>query len=70
MSLCKGPYTCAGKQLAFWQMRMALWRIARDFDISLAPGEDPGRFDAGARDTFTMAVPPLHMVFKKRPVSN
>lgn len=61
-----GPYACAGKQLVFLQIRMALWHIAKEFDISLAPGEDPERFDVGARDTFNMSVPPLQMVFKRR----
>jgi hypothetical protein len=45
---------------------MAIWSIAREFDISLAPGEDGKSFDEDAKDTFTMAVPPLHLVFSKR----
>ncbi|KAJ5900869.1 uncharacterized protein N7473_004939 [Penicillium subrubescens] len=66
LSLLQGHYACAGKQLAYVQMRMAIWSIAREFDISLAPGEDGKSFDEEAKDTFTMAVPPLHLVFSKR----
>jgi hypothetical protein len=45
---------------------MAIWSIAQEFDISLAPGEDGKNFNENAKDTFTMAVPPLHLVFSKR----
>ncbi|KAJ5815613.1 hypothetical protein N7474_007390 [Penicillium riverlandense] len=61
-----GPYGCPGKQLALLQMRGVLRRIARDFHIALAPGEDGVAFDTEAKDAFTMAVKPLQMVFKKR----
>ncbi|KAJ5159798.1 uncharacterized protein N7482_006802 [Penicillium canariense] len=40
-----GPYACAGKQLAYLQIRMAIWQIAREFDISLAPQEDGKNFE-------------------------
>lgn len=49
-------------------MRMAIWSIATNFDISLAPGEDGRSFDEDAKDTFTMAVPPLHLIFSKRKI--
>ncbi|KAF3384940.1 hypothetical protein F1880_002809 [Penicillium rolfsii] len=61
-----GHYACVGKQLAYLQMRMAIWSIAREFDISLAPGEDGKSFDEDTKDTFTLAVPPLHLIFSKR----
>lgn len=47
-------------------MRTLLRRIASEFDISFAPGEDGREFDTAAKDTFTLAVPPLFLVFKKR----
>jgi len=61
-----GPYACPGKQLALLQMRGVLRGIARDFHINLAPGEDGVAFDREAKDTFTLAVKPLQMVFTKR----
>lgn len=66
LSACQGPYACAGKQLAYLQLRMALRQIAREFNISLAPGEDGKSFNEDAQDTFTLRVPPLHLVFNKR----
>ncbi|CEJ58377.1 hypothetical protein PMG11_07034 [Penicillium brasilianum] len=61
-----GHYSCAGKQLAYLSMRIALRSIAREFDISLAPGEDGKFFDENAKDTFTLALQPLHLVFSGR----
>ncbi|CAL5875163.1 uncharacterized protein PFLUO_LOCUS9467 [Penicillium psychrofluorescens] len=61
-----GHYSCPGKQLALLQMRGVLRRIARDFHIALAPGEDGVVFDTEAKDTFTLAVKPLQMVFTER----
>ncbi|KAK8192010.1 putative cytochrome P450 [Phyllosticta capitalensis] len=61
-----GMYHCAGKQLALWEMRSVIARVALQFDISLAPGEDGREFDEGVLDTFTMALPPLQMCFKER----
>lgn len=61
-----GPYGCPRKQLALLQMRGILNRIARDFDMALAPGEDGVAFDVEAKDAFTLAVKPLQMVFTKR----
>ncbi|KAK7538241.1 putative cytochrome P450 [Phyllosticta citribraziliensis] len=61
-----GMYHCAGKQLALWEMRSVISRVALQFDIGLAPGEDGREFDEKALDTFTMALPPLQMCFKER----
>ncbi|KAL1962758.1 hypothetical protein VTN77DRAFT_9212 [Rasamsonia byssochlamydoides] len=61
-----GPYSCVGKQLALMQLRSVLSRIALNFDIAFAPGEDGVAFDQGARDTFTFTVSPLQLVFKER----
>lgn len=47
-------------------MRGVIRRIAKDFDISLAPGEDGVAFDTQSQDTFTMTLKPLEMVFNKR----
>ena len=66
LSVLQGPYACAGKQLAYLQLRMALRQIAREFSISLAPGEDGKSFNEDAQDTFTLKVPPLHLAFNKR----
>ncbi|KAJ5690479.1 hypothetical protein N7462_004871 [Penicillium macrosclerotiorum] len=61
-----GPYICVGRQLAYLKLRMALISIAREFDISLAPGENGKSFNEDVKDTFTMEVQPLQMVFRRR----
>ncbi|KAJ5654227.1 hypothetical protein N7490_001230 [Penicillium lividum] len=64
-----GHYSCVGKQLAMVQLRMALQRVASEFDLEFAPGGSNERYDRGAKDTFTMNCPPLDMIFKKRILS-
>jgi hypothetical protein len=48
------------------ELRATLSRIAMNFDISFAPGEDGERFDKGAKDTFVFTLEPLLLVFKER----
>ncbi|KAL3476707.1 cytochrome P450 [Aspergillus californicus] len=61
-----GRYGCVGKQFALMEMRVVLARIASEFDISLAPGEDGISFDQDAKDTFTFTVGPLMLKFEPR----
>ncbi|KAL2867837.1 cytochrome P450 [Aspergillus lucknowensis] len=61
-----GRYGCVGKQLALLEMRSVLARIALEFDISFAPGEDGKSFDQDAKDTFTINVGPLLLNFRPR----
>ncbi|GME48595.1 Cytochrome P450 [Neofusicoccum parvum] len=64
-----GMYHCVGKQLAMWEMKSVLARIALQFDISFAPGEDGKKFQAGILDTWTLTLPPLHMCLTERNVA-
>ncbi|KAI1859785.1 hypothetical protein JX265_010234 [Neoarthrinium moseri] len=63
----RGQFSCPGRNLAFMELRMVLSRIALRFDISLASASDREAFDRDAKDTFTLNVPALPMLFKKRP---
>jgi cytochrome P450 len=62
----RGQFSCPGKNLAFMELRMVLSRIALRFDISFAAGVDVEGFDKGAKDTFTLNVPSLSMIFTPR----
>ncbi|KAL1617437.1 hypothetical protein SLS56_010980 [Neofusicoccum ribis] len=61
-----GTFMCVGKQLAYWEMKSVLGRVAARFDVTLAPGEDGKAFDEGFLDTFTMTVPSLRLCFNER----
>ncbi|EKG20870.1 Glycosyl hydrolase 92 [Macrophomina phaseolina MS6] len=63
-----GQYACAGKGLAMWEMRSVLARVALAYDVSFAEGDAvKGKdFDEGMKDTFTMTLGPLWLVFRER----
>lgn len=62
----RGSFSCPGKNLAFMELRIVLSRIALMFDITFAPGVEVDRFDKEAKDTFTLTVPTLYLVFTLR----
>jgi cytochrome P450 len=59
----RGQLSCPGKNLAFMELRMVLSRIALRYDVSFAEGFDEVEFDQGAKDTFTLNVTSLPLVF-------
>ncbi|CAI7614762.1 unnamed protein product [Penicillium pancosmium] len=61
-----GQYGCIGKQLALMQLRAVIARIAYDFDMGFAEGEDGVAFDGESMDTFTFTLGGLRVVFKDR----
>ncbi|KAK7752943.1 hypothetical protein SLS62_005102 [Diatrype stigma] len=50
-------YACIGKNLALMTLRMATCRIAQEFDVVFAPGENGETFDKGAKYQTTRANP-------------
>ena len=48
------------------ELRMVLSRVALNFDIAFANGEDGIKFDTEVKDTFTLTLDPLHMTFTPR----
>lgn len=64
-----GQFSCPGKNLAMWEMRSFLARLAlrSDFELAGPSADDAGAaFERGMRDTFTMTLEPLWMRFKER----
>lgn len=47
-------------------LRSSLSRIAQQFDITIAPGQDVEGFENGAQDTFTTTLRPLNLTFTPR----
>jgi cytochrome P450 len=63
-----GPYGCVGKQLALMEIRNVMARVVTEFDVAFAPGEDGTKLLEESRDTFTIALAPLELVFTRREI--
>lgn len=61
-----GPYSCVGKQLALMELRTVISLLISRFDISLAPGEDGSALLNDTKDTFTVRLGGLQLVFVER----
>lgn len=66
MPFLRGPFQCSGKAVAMMQLRMLISCVAMRYDLAFAPGEDAEEFWTGAKETMTLWVPPLRLVFKER----
>jgi cytochrome P450 len=62
----RGQFACAGRNLALMELRMVLSRIALRYNMAVTPGVDEEKFDKEAKDTFTLNVPELPIVFTCR----
>lgn len=64
MPFQRGGFTCVGKAMAMMQLRMLISCTALRYQaISFAPGEDSERFLSEAKETLTLWIPPLRLVF-------
>ncbi|KAK8069972.1 hypothetical protein PG994_006588 [Apiospora phragmitis] len=63
-----GKHACIGKPMAMEEMRSVLARLALQFDMNLAPGQDWEEHQAKIMDHFTMSLPKLYLTFKERGV--
>lgn len=64
-----GQFACPGKNLAMWEMRSFLTRLALRFDFEFAgpSAKDAGAaFEDGMQDTFVITLEPLWMRFRER----
>jgi len=62
----RGQFACPGKNLAFMELRMVLSQVAlRYSSLSFVDAAEAVAFDRDTRDTFTLSVPPLSLVFTK-----
>lgn len=62
----RGGFACSGKNVAMMQMRMLFAQLALRYDIGFAEGEDGREFWEGEKETLTMWIPGLRMVFTPR----
>lgn len=66
-SICDaGRSSCVGKQLGLMEVRYVTAQIVRRYNVNLAPGQTPKAFLDGKRDTFTLALGELNLVFEPR----
>ena len=61
-----GPANCAGKNLAWMEMRMAVSMIISRFDLKLDPSYDPEKWFEDIRDYFVMVKGPLPTILTPR----
>ncbi|KAL4865830.1 hypothetical protein BDV12DRAFT_210914 [Aspergillus spectabilis] len=63
-----GAYSCVGKQLGLMELRWVLTMMITQYDISFAPKYDPGSFEKGAMDGFTLICAPLEVLVSRRDI--
>ena len=61
-----GAYACIGKSLAMQNMRNTLAEIFLRFDIGKGPNHDVELFEERTKEQFTLDLPSLNLLFKKR----
>lgn len=62
----RGKYACPGKNLAIMEMVMVLSRVALGYNIEPPSEAVAVRFEKETLDTFTLTLPPLPLVFRRR----
>ncbi|KAL7966625.1 cytochrome P450 [Trichoderma sp. SZMC 28014] len=62
----RGQWACPGRNLAMMELRMVISRIALEYNIAIAEEDLGKRFDEEAKDTFTLTLPPLRLVFSHK----
>ncbi|TPX18354.1 uncharacterized protein E0L32_011729 [Thyridium curvatum] len=61
-----GRYSCIGKQLGLIEIRYVTAHLIHKYNLSFAKDQAPRKFVEGQRDTFTIALPDLKLVFTPR----
>jgi cytochrome P450 len=61
-----GPYGCVGKNLALMELCNVTARLVTSFDVTFAPGEDGSALLEKTKDTFTLELAPMELIFTKR----
>lgn len=61
-----GVYSCLGKQLAMKECHYVIREMIQRFDFSLAPGQTTKKFHRSKRDTFTLFIKDLNVLFRLR----
>lgn len=65
-TLATGPFNCVGKQLALMELRTVITLLITNFDVHLAPGEDGTALIKESKDSFTLRMGDLNLVFEER----
>ncbi|RAL16038.1 cytochrome P450 [Aspergillus homomorphus CBS 101889] len=66
MPFVGGAYTCAGKGLAYIEMRIVLAKLLERFEVKLADGEDGRRFLEETRDCHVAHLGDFRVVYEER----
>jgi cytochrome P450 len=61
-----GPYVCAGKSLGMMEMRSVVTRLVSEYEVLLPQDFDAPSFFKGIEDHWTIGLPKLKLIFKKR----
>ncbi|KAK7992347.1 hypothetical protein PG988_001141 [Apiospora saccharicola] len=61
-----GKHACIGKPMAMEELRSVLARLALQFDMDLATGQDWEEHQEKIMDHFTMSLPELYLTFRER----
>ncbi|KAK5988243.1 Cytochrome P450 monooxygenase FCK2 [Cladobotryum mycophilum] len=61
-----GRYSCVGKQLGLMELRYVASEVIHRFDVAPAAGQTSEKFLDGLKDTFTLSLPELNLVFQPR----
>ncbi|EON67962.1 hypothetical protein W97_07108 [Coniosporium apollinis CBS 100218] len=61
-----GRYSCIGKQLGLMEIRYVVAQVVRRYNMELALEQTPKMFLDSKKDTFTLALGPLYLVFTPR----
>ncbi|KAK7932274.1 hypothetical protein PG985_002986 [Apiospora marii] len=61
-----GKHACIGKPMAMEELRSVLARLALQFDMGLASGQDWEEHQEKIMDHFTMSLPELYLTFRER----
>ncbi|KAJ9649339.1 hypothetical protein H2199_000114 [Coniosporium tulheliwenetii] len=61
-----GRYSCIGKQLGLMEIRYVVAQVVRRYNVELAPAQTLEAFLDSKKDTFTLALGPLDLVFTPR----
>lgn len=62
----RGKYACPGKNLAIMEMVMVISRVALAYNIEPPSEAVAEKFMKETLDTFTLTLPPLPLIFRKR----
>ncbi|UKZ96333.1 uncharacterized protein TrAFT101_011130 [Trichoderma asperellum] len=62
----RGQWACPGRNFAMMEIRMVISRIALQYTIAIAEEDLGKRFDKEVKDTFTLTLPPLRLVFSPK----